>query len=111
MAVVSDILLGLGLFFIAVAAVGLLRMPDFYSRAHAVSKTETMGLGLLMLGLALHEGASLVSLKLVVVVAFVFLANPVGVHLLTRTAFRLGVLPWTREAGERTPGSVGGGDD
>jgi multicomponent Na+:H+ antiporter subunit G len=65
----------------------------------------------LMLGLALHEGASLVSLKLVVVVLFVFLANPVGVHLLTRTAFRLGVLPWTREAGERASGSVGGGED
>ena len=111
MAVVGDVLLWIGLFFIAVAAVGLLRLPDFYSRAHAVSKAETMGLGLLMLGLALHEGASLVSLKLVVVVGFVFLANPVGVHLLTRTAFRLGVLPWTRESGERVPGTVGGGDD
>jgi multicomponent Na+:H+ antiporter subunit G len=111
MAVVSDVFFWLGLFFITVAAVGLLRMPDFYSRAHAVSKTESMGLGLLMLGLALHEGASLVSLKLVMVVVFVFLANPVGVHLLTRTAFRLGVLPWTRESGERTPGSGGGGDD
>jgi len=100
-----------GVFFMGVTSIGLLRLPDFYSRAHAVSKTETLGLGLLILGVALNAGFSLVSLKLVLVVIFIFLANPVGIHLLTRTAFRLGILPWTRETGERNDASVRGGDD
>lgn len=86
-----------GVFFMAVTAIGLLRLPDFYTRAHAVSKTETLGIGLIILGLILHEGFSLVSVKLALVLLFAFLANPLATHLLTRSALRSSVPMWTRE--------------
>ncbi len=94
----------IGLFFMGITAVGLLRLPDFYTRAHAVSKSETLGLGLVMLGLALYNGVNIVSLKLLLAMVFVFLANPVATHLLIRAAVRQGVKPWTRTApGSDTP--------
>ena len=86
-----------GLFFMAVAALGLIRLPDFFSRAHAVSKAETLGIVLALLGLAIYDGGSLVSLKLGLALVFVFLANPVAAHLLTRAAVRSGVMPWMRQ--------------
>jgi multicomponent Na+:H+ antiporter subunit G len=88
-----------GLFFMAVAALGLLRLPDFFSRAHAVSKAETLGIVLALLGLAIYDRGSLVSLKLGLALIFVFLANPVAAHLLTRAAIRSGMMPWTRREG------------
>ena len=91
-----------GLFFMAVAVLGLLRLPDFFTRVHAVSTSETLGISVLLLGLIVHEGVSLVSLKLAFVVLFVFIANPVAAHVLTRAAVRTGVLPWRR------PSPVGG---
>jgi multicomponent Na+:H+ antiporter subunit G len=97
MALAGNILLWAGIFFMGVAAIGLLRLPDFYTRAHTVSKTETLGLGLLILGLVFHGGASLVSIKLVLILVFGFLANPVAAHLITRAAVRCGVQMWTRE--------------
>ena len=94
---VGDVVLWGGVFFMAVTAIGLLRLPDFYTRAHAVSKTETLGIGLILLGLVLHEGLSIVSLKLALVVLFAFLANPLAAHLLTRAALRSGLQIWTRD--------------
>lgn len=96
LALAGDLALWGGVFFMAVTAIGLLRLPDFYTRAHAVSKTETLGIGLIVLGLILHEGPSLVSLKLVLVLLFAFLVNPLAAHLLTRAALRSGVPMWTR---------------
>ncbi len=89
-----------GLFFMAVAALGLLRLPDFFSRAHAVTKAETLGIVLVLLGLAIYDGGTLASLKLVLAVVFVLLANPVAAHLLTRAAIRTGMLPWVRRESE-----------
>ena len=100
MSLAGAIVAGVGLFFMAVTALGLHRLPDFFTRTHAVSKTETMGLGLLLIGLALHNGSGLVSLKLVIGLLFVFLANPVASHLLTRAAVRSGLMPWTRRGQE-----------
>ncbi len=96
MSIAGTVIASVGLFFIALAAVGMIRLPDFFTRAHAVSKAETLGIGLLLLGLGFHEGATLVSLKLGLAIIFVFLANPVGAHLLTRSALRTGLAPWTR---------------
>ena len=82
MMVFGDILLWLGVFFMIVTAVGILRLPDFYSRLHAASKTETLGLVLVMLGLGLHEGMSLVLVKLLIAATFILLASPTSAHLL-----------------------------
>jgi len=96
LSLVGNIFLWAGLFFMAVTAIGLIRLPDFYTRAHAVSKTETLGIGLILVGLGLHEGLSLVSGKLALVLLFAFLANPLAANLLTRAALRSKVRMWSR---------------
>ena len=96
-AIAGNLALWCGVFFMAVTAVGLLRLPDFYTRAHAVSKTETLGIGLILLGLILYEGLSLVSAKLALVLLIAIMANPLAAHLLTRAALRSGVQMWTRK--------------
>lgn len=93
-------LLAAGLFFHAVAALGVVRMPDFYTRLHAVSKAETLGVSLTLLAVAVWSGAGLVALKVLVVVAFLFAANPTATHALGRAALRTGLRPWSR----REPG-------
>jgi multicomponent Na+:H+ antiporter subunit G len=87
------VVISAGLFFLAVSSVGLFRLPGFFARVHAVSKSETLGIALVLLGLMIHEGVSLVSLKLGLIVVFVAMANPVAAHLLTRAAVRTGILP------------------
>ena len=96
MNIVGLVILSAGVFFVAVTAIGLIRLPGFFARVHAVSKTETMGISLILLGLMVHEGTTLVSLKLGFIVLFVAIANPVGAHLLTRAAIRTGIMPWRR---------------
>jgi multicomponent Na+:H+ antiporter subunit G len=87
------VVMSVGLFFLAVSSIGLFRLPGFFARVHAVSKSETLGIALVLLGLMMHEGVSLVSLKLGLIVVFVAMANPVAAHLLTRAAVRTGILP------------------
>jgi multicomponent Na+:H+ antiporter subunit G len=98
LSLIGNIALWGGVFFMAVTAIGLIRLPDFYTRTHAVSKSETLGIGLILLGLALHEGLSLTSIKLALVLLFAFLANPLAANLLTRAALRSGVGMWTRRS-------------
>ena len=100
MSIAGSVLIALGLAFMVITALGMIRLPDFYARVHAVSKSETLGIALVLLGLILHEGATLVSLKIGLILVFVAVANPVGAHLLTRAALRTGQLPWRRGDGE-----------
>lgn len=93
------VLLLAGLFFHAVAAVGVARMPDFYTRLHAVSKAETLGVILTMSALVLWAGPSVLAAKLVLVAVFLFLANPTSTHAIARAALRTDLRPWQREAG------------
>ena len=96
MITVGTALMTVGITLMAITTLGLVRLPDFFSRVHAVSKSETLGIALVLLGLILHDGATLVSLKLVLIVVFVAIANPVGAHVLTRAAVRTGLMPWRR---------------
>ena len=96
MSIAGDILIVGGLIFLALTTLGLLRLPDFFTRVHSVSKSETLGIALVLAGLILHAGLSLIGLKLGLVLLFTVIANPVGAHVLTRSAIRTGVRPWTR---------------
>ena len=96
MSIAGTVLLGLGLFFMAVTAIGLVRLPDFFSRVHSVSKSETLGIALVLLGLIAHQGFDQTSLKLGLIALFVFITNPVAAHVLTRSAVRSGLMPWRR---------------
>ncbi|HHY05917.1 MAG TPA: monovalent cation/H(+) antiporter subunit G [Clostridia bacterium] len=97
MTIVALVLLFSGFFFIVVAALGVIRFPDFYTRLHAAGKGDTLGIALFVLGLAVYNGFNFVSLKLLLIVLFVFLANPIGGHVLSRAAFRSGLKPWTKK--------------
>ena len=92
-------LLGGGLFCL-VGGAGLLRMPDFYTRMHAASVIETLGVGLTLLGLLLHAGWSLVAVKLLMIGLLVFFVSPTASHALARAALLRGLRPRLAEAGE-----------
>ena len=85
-------LAGGGLFCI-VGAVGLVRMPDFYTRMHAASVTDTLGAGLILVGLMLQAGLTLVTAKLVIIGVLIFFMSPTATHALARAAFFRGVKP------------------
>jgi multicomponent Na+:H+ antiporter subunit G len=81
-----------GLFCI-VGGVGMLRMPDFYTRMHAASVIETLGGGLILLGLMLQAGLTLISVKLLIVALLIFFASPTATHALARAALARGLRP------------------
>ena len=82
-----------GGFFCVLGAIGLLRMPDFYTRMHAASVIETLGAGLILLGLMLQAGFTLVAVKLLIVGALIFFASPAATHALARAAMARGLQP------------------
>jgi len=94
--VVTAFLLG-GAAFLLVSCVGLLRLPDFYTRAHAVGKAETLGSMLILLGLAFYNGVTLSSLKLLFILLIIGVTNPTATHALTRAAMRSGLKIWRAE--------------
>lgn len=104
MTVMVGVLLASGLFFHAVAALGVLRLPDFYTRLHAVSKAETLGVVLTVSALVLAAGPTLLAAKLVLVAIFLFLANPTSTHAIARAALQTGLRPWRRRPEGQPPG-------
>ena len=89
--IASAVLLAAGGFFCVVGAVGLLRMPDFFTRAHAASVIETLGAGLVLLGLVLQAGFTLAAAKLGVLALLIFFASPTATHALAKAARERGV--------------------
>jgi len=98
--IISGILIFLGCFFVVIASIGLVRFPDFYSRIHPAGKSDTLGQTLVLLGLAIYEGFSLISIKLLIIVVFIFIANPTATHALAKAAYVAGVKPWRKEEGK-----------
>lgn len=92
--IISIILIALGIFFMLVGSVGILRLPDYYARTHAISMSDTLGILFVIGGLIIFEGMTLSSLKLLFIVIFVLLANPIGSHALSRAAYKSGLMPW-----------------
>ena len=85
-------------------AIGLLRFPDFYTRLHATGKCDTLGTGLILMGLmvfhfAHYSTTPLVPIKVLILIIFVFIANPTATHAIVKAAYRTGVRPW--HLGER----------
>ena len=85
------VLLGTGL--VLVGGVGLLRLPDLYSRLHAAGVTETLGAGLVILGLMLHAGLDQALVKLVFIGVFLLVTGPVATHAIARAARSSGLPP------------------
>ena len=89
-----------GSFFFIVGAIGLIRMPDVYTRMHSVSVTETLGCGLLIAGMMLQAGWTQVSGKLFILGALFFLTAPVATHALAQAALHMGVRPKLDDEGD-----------
>jgi multicomponent Na+:H+ antiporter subunit G len=103
MNIVVIVLLVAGLFFFAVGTLGILRFPDFYTRLHAAGKCDTLAAILALSALALFNlqdfsvANLLVSLKIMAIAAFVFVASPTASHALTEAALIVGVEPWNKK--------------
>jgi multicomponent Na+:H+ antiporter subunit G len=91
--VASWVLLVAGGGFCVIGAIGLLRMPDVYTRVHAASITDTIGVGLLLLGMMLQAGLSLVTVKLGIIGLLIFFVSPTATHALVKAAMTRGVKP------------------
>ena len=90
------LLLGGGFCFIG--GLGLLRLPDFYTRMHGSGVTDTLGAGLVLVGLGFQSGLSLATVKLAMIALFLLLASPVTTHAIARAARHSGLVPQgTRE--------------
>jgi multicomponent Na+:H+ antiporter subunit G len=86
-----------GGFFCIVGAIGLLRMPDFYTRVHAASVNDTLGAALILLGLALQAGWTLAAAKLLIIALLIFFTSPAATHALTNAALGRGLEPLLSE--------------
>jgi multicomponent Na+:H+ antiporter subunit G len=89
-----------GVFFLA-GTVGLIRFPDFFTRLHAMTKADNVGLGLVVLGLAVQAQSWMILGQLFVVWFLVLLGSASSAHLLAQSALRCGLAPW------RAPGKRG----
>lgn len=98
----SILLVLAGLFFLTASAVGALRLPDFYTRAHALGMTDSLGTLFVLLGLAVPLGFSIEAGKLVLLTVFIFIATPTACHVFVRAALRSGLKPWTKETKDGT---------
>jgi len=103
MDIVVALFLICGLIFFTGGAVGIIRMPDFYSRLHPAGKLDTMGLLMSMLAMALYSlhdfsvDSILTSLKIILIVAFVFITSPTATHAIIDAGVRAGLEPWVKE--------------
>lgn len=86
-------LLSCGAFLCAVGGLGVLRLPDFYSRQHAAGITDTLGSAFVLIGLMLQSGFTLNAAKLVMILVFLLLTSPVATHAIAQAAKQSGLKP------------------
>ena len=90
----SGALMTTGVFFMLLAAVGVARLPDLFMRMHASTKSVTLGVGCLMLGVAVYFNDLAISARALAVVVFVFATAPVASHMIARAAYFANVPLW-----------------
>jgi multicomponent Na+:H+ antiporter subunit G len=113
MAVIVDILswifLVAGGVFCMIGMLGLIRMPNLFTRLHAASVTDTLGAGLIIIGLVLQAGFTLVAAKLIIIMGLILLTSPVATHALAQAALHAGYRP--KLAHDETGGHIAGEDE
>jgi multicomponent Na+:H+ antiporter subunit G len=92
--IVSIIFVITGILFMLAGSIGIIRLPDFFSRSHAASKTDTLGIIFVISGLIIYEGFTQSSLKLVLIMLFLAFSNPIGSHAIARAALKKGLKPF-----------------
>ncbi|OVE85965.1 monovalent cation/H(+) antiporter subunit G [Natronolimnobius baerhuensis] len=87
----------IGVFFTFVAAVGMIRLPDVYTRSHAATKADTLGAGFSILAVALYFGTAGEVLRALLLIVFIYYTNPTAAHAITRAAYSQGIEVWTAD--------------
>jgi len=98
-----------GSIFVVIGAVGTLRFPDFWSRLHAASITDSAGMILLVVGMCLQAGATLITVKLLMIGVFLFITGPTSTHAVANAAWITGLRP--KEGEGLVADDLDGGDD
>ena len=89
----SGFFIACGVVALLIGSLGLLRLPDVYCRIHAVGMIDTAGASFIILGMIIHEGFTLVSVKLVLIGVFLFFTSPIATHAVAQVAHKSGVVP------------------
>lgn len=98
--ILSWILLISGSMVLITGAVGMIRLPDFYTRLHAASVIDTLGCMLIVFGLVLQAGLTIVAVKLILIVVFILFTSPAAAHALAKAALHGELRPWLNKQGE-----------
>ena len=91
--IASWVVLMLGAIFCVIGGIGLHRLPDFFSRLHGAGITDTLGAGLILFGLMLQAGLTLITVKLVFILAILWLTSPTSTHAIAKAARMAGLEP------------------
>ena len=103
-------LLGIGAFFLLIGAIGLIRLPDFFTRMHAAGLIDTLGAGFVLAGLMIEAGWSLNLPKLLMILVFLLFTSPTSSHELVHAALVRGLKPWQRKDNDGQSEQTGGND-
>lgn len=82
-----------GSFFFLVGTIGLIRLPDAFTRMHATTKCDTLGAGMILVSLMVYQGFHMISLKLFIILLFIWLTNPTAAHIIAKAAYNSQHLP------------------
>ena len=91
--ILSGFFIACGVLVLLIGSLGLLRLPDVYCRIHAVGMIDTAGASFIILGMIIHEGFTLVTVKLVLIGVFMFFTSPIATHAVAQVAYKSGVVP------------------
>lgn len=92
--IVTALLVLSGSFFALISAIGVLRLPDLYTRMHASSKSGTLGVGFIMAAVAVHFCETTVTLEVFLIIGFIVITAPIAAHVIARAAYRKGEPLW-----------------
>lgn len=92
--IIIMVLCTLGAIFMLIAALGIYRMPDFYTRLSVTVKASTMGVGLVLIAAIIHFYDFAVSTKIIAIIFFLYITSPVAAFMISKTAYKSGVKLW-----------------
>jgi multicomponent Na+:H+ antiporter subunit G len=99
--IIGLVLILAGVFFMFSAALGVLRMPDFFTRLHPAGITDSLGAPLVLIGVAIQSGATLFSGKIILLILFMLITNPTACHALAKAALYGGLKPLIKSGRKR----------
>ena len=94
---ISNLFIFFGLTFFFFGTIGTIRFPDIYTRLQTSSKCDGAGAVALLVGLMIREGLNMFSLRILVIIFFLLLTNPISTHVIARSAVISGIKPWRKK--------------